>query len=86
MVSQRDWCLFLIVIINLPNISNNLKFHIFADDITIYFDCDTNGNLVKNVKRELELVKIWLDVNMLSLNINKTNHIIFHSPLSLLIV
>ena len=32
------------------------------------------------VNKELELVKILIDENFLSLNISKTNYIIFHSP------
>ena len=32
------------------------------------------------VNRELKKVKMWLDVNKLSLNIDKTNFIIFKSP------
>ena len=32
------------------------------------------------VNKELKLVKKWIDANLLSLNISKTNYIIFHSP------
>ena len=37
------------------------------------------SNLIKIVNRELRLVKKWFDANKLSLNIEKTNYIIFHS-------
>ena len=37
------------------------------------------SNLTKVVNEELKLVKKWLDANKLSLNIKKTNYIIFHS-------
>ena len=37
------------------------------------------SNLIKIINRELRLVKKWLDANKLSLNIEKTNYIIFHS-------
>ena len=36
--------------------------------------------LQRTVKKELKKVKMWLDVNKLSLNIDKTNFIIFQSP------
>ena len=35
--------------------------------------------MTKIVKKGLRLVKKWLDANKLSLNIDKTNYIIFHS-------
>ena len=35
--------------------------------------------MIKIVNKELRLVKKWLDANKLSLNIDKTNYIIFHS-------
>ena len=36
-------------------------------------------NLINAVNKELRSVKRWLDANKLSLNIDKTNYIIFHS-------
>ena len=36
--------------------------------------------LQKVVNKELKKVKMWLDVNKLSLNIGKTNFVIFKSP------
>ena len=37
------------------------------------------SDLIKIVNKELKSVKKWLDANKLSLNIDKTNYIIFHS-------
>ena len=71
--------LFLIYVNDLPNVSKQLKFYLFADDTNIYCDGDTLTNLAKIVNKELKSVKRWLDVNRLSLNISKTNYIIFHS-------
>ena len=36
--------------------------------------------LQRTVNKELKKVKTWLDINILSLNIDKTNFIIFKSP------
>ena len=36
------------------------------------------------VNKELRHVKKWLDANKLALNVDKTNFVIFHSPLNLL--
>ena len=77
--SVLDPLLFLIYINDLPNASKKLTFYLFADDTNIYYECNDLPNLVKIVNKELRLVKKWLDANKLSLNIDKTNYIIFHS-------
>ena len=67
MVSLRDCIgplLFLLYINDFRNCCRAFDFHIFADD--------TNYNLT--------LVSNWLKANKLSLNIDKTNFIIFHPP------
>ena len=74
--------LFLIFINDLPNVSRKLKFYLFADDTNIYYDTETLDKLVKTVNIELKFVKRWLDANKLSLNIDKTNYVIFHSTSS----
>ena len=49
------------------------------DDTNSYFEPDNIERLTKIIK-ELLKVKKWLDCNKLSLNVNKTNFVIFHSP------
>ena len=71
--------LFLIYVNNLQSVSKVLKFYLFADDTSIYFDSKDLITLQKVVNRELKKVKKWLDANRLSLNISKTNYVIFHS-------
>ena len=71
--------LLLICINDLPNASKKLTFYLFADDTNIYYECKDLHNLNKTVNKELKLVKKWLDANKLSLNIDKTNYIIFYS-------
>ena len=71
--------LFLIYINDLPTASKKLTFYLFADDTNIYYESKDLSNLVKIVNKELRSVKKWLDANKLSLNIDKTNYIIFHS-------
>ena len=70
---------YLPYINDLPNASKKLTFYLFADDTNIYYECKDSYNLNKIVNKELKLVKKWLDANKLSLNIDKTNYIIFHS-------
>ena len=71
--------LFLIYVNYLSSASKVLKFYLFADDTSIYFDSKDLITLQKVVNRELKKVKKWLDANRLSLNISKTNYVIFHS-------
>ena len=65
--------LFLLYINDLPNISNKLKFYLFADDTNIYFESDNLDNLQKTLNHELRKLSLWLNSNRLALNISKTN-------------
>ena len=71
--------LSLLFINDQPNVSRHLKFYLFADDTNIYYDSDTIEDFTKKVNNELKYVTRWLDANKLSLNIGKTNYIIFYS-------
>ena len=72
--------LFLLYINDLPNISNNLKFVIFADDTNIYLEDSNLNTLEKTMNKELKkLYDEWLCINRLSLNISKTNFVIFYA-------
>ena len=71
--------LFLIYINDLPNAPKKHNFYLFADDTNIYCESNDLSYLTKKVICGLRLVKKWLDANKLSLNIEKTNYIIFHS-------
>ena len=46
----------------------------------IYFEASDLFTLQKVLNRELRHVKKWLDANKSSLNIDKTNFVVFHSP------
>ena len=71
--------LFLIYINDLPNASKKLNFYLFADDKNIYYESKDLSNVLKIVNKELRSIKRWLDANKVSLNIDKTNYVIFHS-------
>ena len=72
--------LFLRYLNDLPSVSKVLKFNLFADDTSIYYESDNLINLQKVVNRELRKVRKWLEENRLSLNLSKTNYVIFHTP------
>ena len=69
---------FLIYINDLPNISEIFKFHLFADDTNIYYEADNLKKLERIINKELKWLNHWLNVHRLSLNISKTNFVIFY--------
>ena len=71
--------LFLLYINDLPNVSEKLKFFLFADDTNIYYESGDILDIENVVNQELKQLSLWLKVNRLSLNISKTNFLIFHS-------
>ena len=71
--------LFLLYINDLPNISNKMQFFLFADDTNIYFETDDLKSLERIMNKELKKLYEWLCLNRLSLNVSKTNFIIFHA-------
>ena len=69
--------LFLIYINDLSNISKKLKFYLFADDTNLFLESDDLSMLGRTMNKELEKLHEWLCINRLSLNISKTNFVIF---------
>ena len=71
---------FSIYINDLITVSDRLNFLMYADDTTIYFNLEDCDNLTKetDINRELEKVNIWLKLNKLSLNTQKTKLMLFH--------
>ena len=66
------------LISELGNISKILNFYLFADDTNIYYESNSLIELERTVNKELRKLYLWLNVYRLSLNIDKTNFIIFH--------
>ena len=71
--------LFSVYINDLPTCTDIFNMIMYADDTTLI--CDINGNPADEHLLNMELCKItdWLSANKLSLNVNKTKCIIFHS-------
>ena len=69
--------MFIIYINDLPNVSNLTQSLLFADDTSIFCSHKDANHLVSIVNNELAKIIIWLKVNKLSLNLTKTNFIIF---------
>uniref|UniRef100_A0A669B1C7 Reverse transcriptase domain-containing protein n=1 Tax=Oreochromis niloticus TaxID=8128 RepID=A0A669B1C7_ORENI len=69
--------LFNVYINDIFDVSQVLKLILFADDTNIFFSSNDYTDLVMTVNRELKLIKKWMDINKLSLNINKTKAMFF---------
>jgi len=69
--------LFLLYINDIHTCSDLLKFILFADDTTVLYSSSNLGELVTTVNRELTYLVNWFNSNKLSLNVSKTNYIIF---------
>ena len=71
--------LFLIYINDLPNISPILSFILFADDTNVFYSHKSYHTLVQTINSELISIAEWFCANRLSLNLEKTNYILFRS-------
>lgn len=70
--------LFLIYVNDIYKASNKLQFFLFADDTNLLYANKILRSLETVMNDELLKVVDWLTVNKLSLNVRKTNYIIFH--------
>ena len=59
--------------------SNVIKLLLYADDITMYISGKDVSSLNCAVNNELVIISNWFIFNRLSLNLNKSSFIIFHS-------
>jgi len=71
--------LFLIHINDITKVSNILNIIMFADDTNLFLS-DTNlANLINTANFEVNKISTWFKANKLSLNISKTNYIVFRT-------
>jgi hypothetical protein len=69
--------LFLLYINDLPLCTQKPHFVLFADDTNILFSHEDPKTLEDTINTELMHITNWFKLNKLSLNIKKTNYIIF---------
>ena len=72
--------LFLLYINDIQNSSNKIKFCLFADDTSTFLSRNNLKELESTYNEELHKVSEWLIANKLSLNVSKSNMIIFRPP------
>ena len=69
--------LFLLYINDLCNVSKALDFILLADDNNIFFSHYDPNQLMEIVNNELKKLSSWFQANKLSINIKKSNFILF---------
>ena len=72
--------LFLVYMNDFNCTSTLFKVLLYADDIAVYTSGDNINTLIQSLNEELYNINNWIIANRLSLNIAKSNFIIFHSP------
>ena len=72
--------LFLLYINDFSKSSNIFYFYLFADDANLFYEAKNLSALETTVNCELTNVYIWLCANRLSLNIDKSNYVLFYPP------
>ena len=68
---------FLLYINDLPNGTELAECLLFADDTSIFLSHTDQDYLISTMNAELEKINVWMKTNKLSVNISKTNYIIF---------
>ena len=69
--------LFILYINDMCELSKLLNIILFADDTSIFYSTRNIVDIACTVNNELEKLDIWFRVKKLSLNVNKTNFIMF---------
>ena len=67
----------LFILYDICNVSEIVKFILFADDTNVFYSDHDINNLCTTMSNELDKLHVWFTVNRLSLNISKTNYILF---------
>ena len=76
--------LFILYINDLRNSSPLLSFICFADDTNLFLTHRDPQTLVDTLNKELVSVQSWIYANKLSLNIDKTNYMLFSNTIKIL--
>ena len=71
--------LFLVYINGIVNVSTLVHFLMFADDTNLFISSLSTESLSVIANTVLAKLAKWFGLNKLSLNVNKTNYILFHS-------
>ena len=75
--SELGLVLFIIYTNDLPNALIESKRILFADDTTVYYSSRNITNIFHKINNDLNSLEDWFMANKLSLNISKTNYMVF---------
>ena len=73
--------LFILYSNDIPNSLKYSKSILFADDTTVYISGEDVTDLLRCLNHDLSKLNNWLKANKLSLNVNKTNYILFNKKI-----
>jgi len=71
--------LFIIYTNDLSMVLSHYKCILFADDTTVYYTGSDMKVMFNNVNLDLKLLTDWFRANKLSLNVSKTNYVLFQN-------
>ena len=74
--------LFIIYVNDIQKSSNILSFILFADDSNLFYTHRDPAQLVSTLNAELINVANWIKANKLSLNLQKTNYMLFSNSIT----
>ena len=69
--------LFLLYVNDIANVSATFMSILFADDTNMFLQGRNINTLIREANEELAKLVTWLQVNRLSLNVDKTKFLIF---------
>lgn len=69
--------LFLIFINDIQDIGLEGDITLYADDTSLFYYGQTMDALICKAQRDLDLLHAWMQTNLLTINVAKTNYIIF---------
>jgi hypothetical protein len=71
--------LFLLYVNDMANVSNKLFTILFADDTNVFLSGNDLATIVNQLNTELQKLTTWLHSNKLSINIGKTQYMVFRT-------
>ena len=79
-ICSRSSSVFNLCINDITHCSDLFELHLFADDTNLFYSNKNLSLLESDINTHLEYINLWLSCNKLSLNVTKTNFVIFHTP------